>query len=91
MMKQHTISLYGFSKTKFFSQLFIVIGIILLILSIIFTALSLFSNETGIIFAFSILFLGGSAILYFFHRQFHKLSQIAEELEREEDTGSPNG
>lgn len=36
--------------------------------------------------AFSIVFLGLGFILYFFHRQFAKLAQIADEIEKGEET-----
>jgi uncharacterized membrane protein len=46
-----------------------------------------FSQTTypNTILAFSIILLGVSAILYFFHYQFAKLAKIADEIENEEN------
>lgn len=46
-----------------------------------------FSQTTypSTILAFSIIILGVSGILYFFHYQFSKLSKIADEIENEEN------
>ena len=43
------------------------------------------SGSMNTILAFSILFIGASVILYFFCRQFAKLSKIAEEIENDEN------
>jgi len=47
-----------------------------------------FSQTTypNTILAFSIIFLGASAVLYFFHYQFAKLAKIADEIENEENS-----
>ena len=47
-----------------------------------------FSQTTypNTILAFSIIILGVSIILYFFHYQFAKLANIADEIENEEDS-----
>ena len=42
-------------------------------------------DTPGIILAFSILFLGGGLLVYFISRQFLKLKEIADDIEKEED------
>jgi hypothetical protein len=43
------------------------------------------TNFPNIILSFLILFFAFGLILYFFHRQFNKLANIAEEIESGED------
>jgi quinol-cytochrome oxidoreductase complex cytochrome b subunit len=83
-MKLRTLSLKERSKTKFFSILFFIIGIILIVTFFLLQLLGL-QREGGIVLAFVILFLGAAGILYFFHRQLMKLAQACEEFENEEE------
>ena len=74
-------------KTGIFCKFFLILGCILFIIYLIEMLLHLIelSNDSiGIILAFAILSLGLGLILYFFSRQFTKLSQIAEEVEQDE-------
>jgi len=90
MIKQRIISIYGKSKTNFYSKFFLTFGMILLILFIIlhFTSLSKtleIRSQTETILAFSIILIGIGAILYFFYYQFAKLTRIAEEIENKDE------
>lgn len=90
MIKKKNISVYSDLKTGFFCKFLVVLGIIFLLIYLIQFALPFISIEdsiTGIILAFSILFIGIGIILFFFHCQFSKLAQIAEEVEKEKDLG----
>jgi uncharacterized membrane protein len=74
-------------KTGFFYKFFIILGIILLLLYLLETFLrpiGLGDTVTGTILAFAILSIGLGAILFFFACQFAKLSDIAEEIEKDE-------
>jgi Zn-dependent protease with chaperone function len=87
MAKKHLFSVHNDFKTGFFYKFFLILGCILFIIYLVETLLHLigFSDDgTGIILAFAILSLGLGLILYFFSRQFTKLSQIAEEVEQNE-------
>ncbi|UCD14074.1 MAG: hypothetical protein JSW60_01275 [Thermoplasmatales archaeon] len=83
MVKNRNISAHSDLKTGFFCKFFLLFGSILLIFYIIQLIVSLIDeNLAGIILAFSILFLGLGIISYFFYCQFAKLAEIAEEVER---------
>jgi len=88
MLKKRNISIYSNFKTGFLCKFLLLIGIILLIFYIVQWIVPFFTfneNITGIILAFSILFLGVGMILYFFNCQFAKLAEIANEVEQEEE------
>jgi hypothetical protein len=93
MLKKRNISVYSDFKTGFFCKILLFLGFILIFFYVIQWATNLISideNVSGIILAFSILFLGIGIILYFFNCQFAKLSEIADEVENEnksEDLG----
>ena len=87
MAKKHLFSVHNDFKTGIFCKFFLILGCILFIIYLIEMLLHLIglSNDSiGIILAFAILSLGLGLILYFFSRQFTKLSQIAEEVEQDE-------
>jgi len=87
MAKKHLFSAHSDFKTGIFCKFFLILGCILFIIYLIETLLHLIGlsdDNIGIILAFSILSLGLGLILYFFSRQFTKLSQIAEEVEQDE-------
>jgi Zn-dependent protease with chaperone function len=87
MAKKHFFSAHNDFKTGFFCKVFLIIGCILFIIYLIETLLhpiGLSDDGIGTILAFAILGLGFGLILYFFSRQFTKLSQIAEEIEQNE-------
>jgi Zn-dependent protease with chaperone function len=87
MVKKHLFSVHNDLKTGFFCKFFLALGCILFIIYLIETLLRpvrLSDGVTGTILAFAILSLGFGLILYFFSRQFAKLSQIAEEVENDE-------
>lgn len=87
MIKKRIFSAHSDLRTGFFCKLFFVSGVIFLVVYLIGTFLPpvhLNSTLLGTILAFSILFLGGSALLFFFFCQFRKLSEIAEEVEQDE-------
>ena len=83
MIKQHRILLGGKSKSGLLSKLFILSGVILFILYIIFLFVFHYTKEASIILAFAILFIGVGGIFYFFHYEFTKLERIAAEVEQE--------
>ena len=87
MAKKHLFSVHNDFKTGIFCKFFLILGCILFSIYLIEMLLHLFelSNDSiGIILAFAILSLGLGLILYFFSRQFTKLSQIAEGVEQDE-------
>ncbi len=89
MFKKRNISVYSDLKTGFFCKFLLILGIVLLIFYIIQKTISLVDiseNTLGIILAFAILSLGLGFILYFLSRQFAKLAEIAEEIEKEDVT-----
>ena len=88
MIKKRSISVYSDFKTGFLCKLLILLGIILIIFYIvqwIVPFITIDETISGIILAFSILFLGIGIILYFFNCQFSKLAEIAHEVEHEEE------
>jgi len=90
MAKKHFFSAHNDFKTGFFYKFFLIIGCILLIIyliEILLHPIRLTDDGVGTILAFVILCLGFGLILYFFSRQFTKLSQIAEEVEQDESLG----
>jgi Zn-dependent protease with chaperone function len=90
MAKKHLFSVHNDFKTGFFYKFFLILGCILFIIYFVETLLHLIGlsdDSIGIILAFAILSLGLGLILYFFSRQFTKLSQIAEEVEQNESLG----
>ena len=87
MVKKHIFSAHNDLKTGFFCKFFLILGCIFIILhvvEIVAHPLNLSIDTTGIILAFSILFVGLGLISYFFSCQFAKLSKIAEEVENDE-------
>jgi len=87
MAKKHLFSAHSDFKTGFFCKFFLILGSILFIIYLVetmFHQIGLSDDDIGAILAFSILCLGSGLILYFFSRQFTKLSQIAEEVEQDE-------
>jgi uncharacterized membrane protein len=90
MAKKHLFSAHNDFKTGVFYKFFLILGCILFIIYLIQKLLhpiGLSDNGIGTILAFTILSLGLGSILYFFSRQFTKLSQIAEEIEQDESLG----
>jgi len=90
MAKKHLFSAHNDFKTGFFYKFFLILGCILFIIYLIEKLLhpiGLSDDGIGTIFAFAILGLGFGFILYFFSRQFTKLSQIAEDVEQNESLG----
>lgn len=86
MVRKRIFSVYSDFKTGFLCRLFLILGVIFLIMSIIlhFTSLiSLDENTKGAIIAFTILFFGLGILVYFISCQFTKLAKIAEEIEKE--------
>jgi Zn-dependent protease with chaperone function len=84
MFKKRTLSVYNDHKTGFFCKFFFFIGILFLLIVAVVKFLSLdwlSENHLGSMIAFAIIFLFISGILYFFHCQFAKLAQIAQEIE----------
>jgi hypothetical protein len=100
-MKKRNISVNSDLKTGFFCKFCLILGLLLLVIYLIIISVPLFVNAdvdslqfiydfsqsdmSGSLLAFSIIFLGIGAILYFFHCQFAKLAKIADEIENEED------
>lgn len=85
MIRKRNISIHSDTKTCFLYRFLLIIGSILFIIYIIqwFVSFTIIEeNLAGIILAFSILFLGLGFIMFFFHCQFTKLSEIAEEVEK---------
>jgi uncharacterized membrane protein len=90
MAKKHLFSAHNDFKTGVFYKFFLILGCILFIIYFIENLLhpiGLSDDGIGTILAFAILILGLGFILYFFSRQFTKLSQIAEEIEQDESLG----
>lgn len=88
MLKKRSISVYSDFKTGFLCKFLMFLGIILIILYIvqwIVPYITIDETISGIILAFSILFLGLGIILYFFNCQFSKLAEIAHEVENENE------
>ena len=88
MIKKRTISVYSDFKTGFLCKFLLIFGIILLIfyfVQLIVPFITIHENISGIILAFSILFIGIGIILYFFNCQFAKLAEIANEVEYEDE------
>jgi len=88
MIKQRNLSVYKDHKTGLFFKISIIFGILLLFIGLVFRVSSTtFLSQANIdaILAFSIIFIFVGLILYFFHYQFLKLSEIAEEIEKEHD------
>lgn len=83
MIKIRIISLFRRSKTNALGKTFFSIGCLLLLIFILLSIVPAYRNESGIILAFSILFLAVGGIFYFFYLQFMKLEKIAQEFEQE--------
>lgn len=97
MFDKKYFSVHNDFKTGVLFKFTLIIGFILLIIFIILRILSFMLNEGNILhsllnsryvditgaFALLILFLG--FVLLFFHRQFKKLSEIADEIENSEE------
>jgi hypothetical protein len=98
-MKIKKFSVYNDFKTGILYKIFIFFGLILTISYVILKIISLFfsnieymnflynisiTNFPNIVISFSILFISFGLILYFFHRQFIKLAEIAKDIEIEE-------
>lgn len=87
MIKKKIISAHNDLKTSIFSKILLVFGILFLIIYLIGILLHPYFLSSALLetfLAFFILFLGGSAVLWFFSRQFAKLSDIATEIEQDE-------
>jgi hypothetical protein len=87
MAKKHLFSVHNDFKTGIFCKFFLIFGCILFsiyLIEMLLHLIELSNDSIGIILAFAILSLGLGLILYFFSRQFTKLSQIAEEVEQDE-------
>lgn len=81
--KIHTV--HSDFKTGILCKLFIILGIIFIISALVLRFGNLVAATLyEAILAFGILFVGLGVILYFFHCQFKKLSDIADELEKYE-------
>jgi amino acid transporter len=103
MLKERKYSIDNDFQTGLFSKITFILGVFLLILYLFFKIIAFFyHNSTGLlkdiynisissttdtIGAFSIIFIAVSIILYFFKKQFNKLSEIAEEIENENKDG----
>lgn len=98
-MKIKKFSVYNDFKTGILYKIFIFFGLILNISYVILKIISLFfsnieymnflynisiTNFPNIVISFSMLFISFGLILYFFHRQFIKLAEIAKDIEIEE-------
>lgn len=84
MIKKRSVSVYSDFKTGILCKFFLIIGIILLLIYIVqlfIDSIEISENISGIILAFSILFIGVGIIVYFFNCQFAKLAEIANEVE----------
>jgi Zn-dependent protease with chaperone function len=81
MAKKHFFSAHNDFKTGFFYKF------IIYLIEKLLHPIGLSDDGVGTILAFAILGLGFGFILYFFSRQFTKLSQIAEEVEQDESLG----
>jgi len=68
-------------KTGFLYKVFLIIGIVLLVFSLV----ANMENITGITLAFSILFIGGGILLGFFSYLFSRLAKISDEVEKDLD------
>jgi len=93
-------------KTGFLSKIFFSLAVILLIIFLILSFFSLsFNHSTGIaknlyeisistipetILSFSLIFFAAGFISYFFYRQFVKLAEIAEEIEKSDNIKDDN-
>jgi|MudIll2142460700_1097286.scaffolds.fasta_scaffold520101_2 Na+-driven multidrug efflux pump len=87
MAKKHIFSAHNDFKTGVLYKFFLVVACILFVLffvELLLHPLGLHSDASGTILAFVILSLGLAAILYFFSRQFTKLSEIADDIEQDE-------
>jgi hypothetical protein len=85
MIKKRYITLQRPSKSNLICKSFLFLGVVLLIIYIIFRLTSSFLDIANVILAFVILLIGVGIIFYFFHCQFSKLAEIAEEIESEEE------
>jgi FtsH-binding integral membrane protein len=75
-------------KTSVLAKVFLALGCILAVVVIFEAATHLIGLEEtlwGSLLAFAILCFGIAGIIYFFHRQFAKLDEILEQLEKEQD------
>ena len=87
MAKKHIYSAHNDFKTGFFYKLTLVIACIFFIIyfvEMLLHPLGLSPDAMGTLLAFGILGLGLAVILYFFYRQFAKLSEIADDIEHDE-------
>jgi hypothetical protein len=87
MGRKHFFSAHTDLKTGLLCKVSLISGCFLFLLYVVEAAahpLQLEDDTTGIVLAFSILFLGLGLILFFFSCQFAKLSKIAEEVENDE-------
>ena len=87
MAKKHTYSAHNDFKTGVLSKFFLVatcIFLIIYIIELLFHPFGLHPDMIGTLLAFVILGFGLSAIVYFFSRQFAKLSEIADDIEHDE-------
>ncbi|MEM0493454.1 MAG: hypothetical protein QXS02_05840 [Candidatus Thermoplasmatota archaeon] len=81
MIKKRIIDFRNISIFSLLSRLLLLVGVLLTFSFVFLRFVLMCSYESGIVLAFSILFIGVGLLLYFFHIQFRKLSRIAEEVE----------
>lgn len=87
MAKKHVYSAHSDFKTGFLYKLSFVIACVLCVVYVVemlLHPLGLSPDTLGTLLAFVILGFGLGAILYFFSRQFAKLSDIADDVEHDE-------
>jgi TRAP-type C4-dicarboxylate transport system permease small subunit len=80
-------SVYSDLRTHTGSLVFLAIGVLFLVMTVLQAAFHLFSpaeDLAGILVAVTMLFFGAGLILFFFSRMFGKLAQIASEIENDE-------
>lgn len=86
MVKKRYFSAHSNFKTGIMYKIFFILGFILLIIYLMDLFLHFFEpgeSVSGVLLALSILFIGGSFLLFFVSCQFAKLAKIADEIEKE--------
>ena len=87
MTKKHIFSAHTDFKTGILYKVFLLITCVLFVmyfLEMLLHPLGITPEALGTLLAFSILTLGFGVMLYFFSRQFAKLSEIANDVEQDE-------
>lgn len=80
-------SCYNDMRTHTGSLIFLGIGVVFLVLTVLQAVFHVFSSDNGlagILVAVTMLFFGAGLILYFFSRMFGKLAEIASEIENDD-------